>query len=193
MDKSVLIKLIGFLVVTFIIMVVASFFLFPYLSSDTYKEIVEDHEKKQFASWDSTFVPDSLSQEVLSADSLQSEALDSITTITKSELSILKIEKVKLQTRLDSLSSAHYQLKKELEEKSKKIRDYESNLAPEEFSNRVKSLLNLEVEELAPILQKMTNTQLVKMYMNGGNTQREKILRALDADKAAQIISEVML
>jgi Mg/Co/Ni transporter MgtE len=63
----------------------------------------------------------------------------------------------------------------------------------EAFKDRVKSLLNLEEDELAPILEKMTSNQLVRLYTEAGNTQREKILRALNSERAARLITEVML
>ena len=46
---------------------------------------------------------------------------------------------------------------------------------------------------MAPILEKMTKEQLVQLYREAGNTQREKILRALNSDRAAQLITEIML
>ena len=46
---------------------------------------------------------------------------------------------------------------------------------------------------MAPILDKMTSQQLVRLYKEAGNTQREKILRALKSDQAARLITEVML
>lgn len=196
MDRSVIIKLVGILVVSFTLMVVVSFFLFPYLSSDTYDQIVQQHENELNGIVDSTAVStDSLSSDslIVAMDSLGIQPVDEIGDISVSEVSILKIEKVKLQTRVDSMNTVIYQLKKELEEKSRELAELESKATPEEFSVRIKSLLNLEVEEMSPILGKMTNRQIVKMYLNSGNTQREKILRSLSPDKAAQIISEVML
>lgn len=196
MDKSVIIKLVGFLVVTFIIMVVASFFLFPLLSSDSYDQIVQNHQNELNGIADSTtVVGDSLAADSLGTvpDSLGVKPINELADVTKNELSILKIEKVKLQARVDSMVSVIYQLKRDLEEKNSRLSELESRTDPEEFSQRVKSLLSLEVEEMSPILSKMTNKQIVKLYINSGNTQREKILRSLNPDKAAEIISEVML
>jgi Mg/Co/Ni transporter MgtE len=46
---------------------------------------------------------------------------------------------------------------------------------------------------MAPILEKMTSQQLVQLYREAGNTQREKMLKALSSDRAARLITEVML
>lgn len=63
----------------------------------------------------------------------------------------------------------------------------------EEFFDRVKSFLNLDEEELAPIVSKLDNEELVRLYRGGGTIQREKLLRSLKPDRAAEIMKEIML
>lgn len=63
----------------------------------------------------------------------------------------------------------------------------------EPFADRVKSLLNLDEDELSPILVKMNNDQLVRLYRNAGNIQREKLLRSLNPDRAALLMESIML
>lgn len=63
----------------------------------------------------------------------------------------------------------------------------------EPFAERVKSLLNLDEEELSPILVKLNNDQLVRLYKNAGNIQREKLLRSLNPDRAAVLMESIML
>jgi len=63
----------------------------------------------------------------------------------------------------------------------------------EDFSDRIKSLLNLDEEELAPIVDKMNRDQLVRLYQGGGSIQREKLLRALKPERAAELIQKIML
>jgi len=63
----------------------------------------------------------------------------------------------------------------------------------EEFSERVKSLLNLDEEDLTPIANQMTQQELVKIYRNSGNLQREKLLRSLSAERATKLMQEIML
>jgi hypothetical protein len=57
---------------------------------------------------------------------------------------------------------------------------------------RVNSLLNLDEEELGPIILEMSNEELIRLYRVGGNQQREKILRALPPARAARIVREIM-
>lgn len=63
----------------------------------------------------------------------------------------------------------------------------------EAFSERVKSLLNLDEEELAAIVKHMDEDQLVLLYRNSGNIQREKLLRSLVPERAAKLMRTVML
>ncbi len=63
----------------------------------------------------------------------------------------------------------------------------------EAFADRVKSLLNLEEEELAPILTRLNNDQLIRLYRSAGNIQREKLLRSLNPDRAARLMESIML
>jgi Mg/Co/Ni transporter MgtE len=63
----------------------------------------------------------------------------------------------------------------------------------EEFSERVKSLLNLDEEDLTPIASQMTQQELVKIYQTSSNLQREKLLRSLTPERAAKLMQEIML
>lgn len=63
----------------------------------------------------------------------------------------------------------------------------------EAFADRVKSLLNLDEEELGPILSKLNNDQLTRLYRSAGNIQREKLLRSLNPDRAAKLMESIML
>lgn len=62
-----------------------------------------------------------------------------------------------------------------------------------EFFEKIKSLLSLDEEELAPIVNQLSNEQLILLYNGGGNLQKEKLLRALSPERAAAIITEIML
>lgn len=57
----------------------------------------------------------------------------------------------------------------------------------------IKSLMNLDEEELAPIVKEMTNAELKLLYSVSGNIQREKLLRSLPPNRAAKLIQEIMI
>lgn len=63
----------------------------------------------------------------------------------------------------------------------------------EALSERVKSLLNLDEEELAEIVKHLDESQLLMLYRYSGNIQREKLLRSLAPGRAAKLMRTVML
>lgn len=55
-----------------------------------------------------------------------------------------------------------------------------------------KTLLSLDEEELDPIANLLTERQLVDLYASASKAQREKLLRVLKPEKAANILKKVM-
>lgn len=55
-----------------------------------------------------------------------------------------------------------------------------------------KSLLRLDEEELAQILNRLSDNLLIKLYNSSSTIQREKLMRSLEPGKAATIIRTVM-
>lgn len=55
-----------------------------------------------------------------------------------------------------------------------------------------KSLLRLEEEELALILNRLSDNLLVELYNTSSNMQREKLLRSLEPNKAASLLRRIM-
>ena len=65
--------------------------------------------------------------------------------------------------------------------------------APEDpVTELAKSLATLDEEELGPILNRLSDTQLVQLYQSTSSIRREKLLRSLDPGKAATLIRRVM-
>tara|TARA_Y100001935_G_scaffold217449_1_gene189745 strand:+ start:199688 stop:200284 length:597 start_codon:yes stop_codon:yes gene_type:complete len=198
MDKGDIIKLAGLLIVPVIVFTVAMYFLYPVISKDKYERIAENFERKQnglppLPDVDSLVVSDSLNVDgeakpEINSDTLTVDMLDAI--LAQQEVK----QNNPLKPVVDSLNAVIANLEKQLEEEKKKASSLvEETKNQEEFAVRVKSLLNLEENELAPILDKMSSKQLVKLYNSGGSTQREKILRSLNSEKAARLMTEVML
>ncbi|SMO81610.1 hypothetical protein [Gracilimonas mengyeensis] len=112
---------------------------------------------------------------------------------------VMGAEEQRLTGLVDSLQQVIAGLETELSSKEEEflavqaeLAEMEEEMDPAEFSDRVKSLLNLDEDELAPILEKMSQEQLVRLYFGGGTIQREKILRSLKSDKAAKLMTEIM-
>lgn len=55
-----------------------------------------------------------------------------------------------------------------------------------------KSLLRMDEEALAPILDLLDDDQLVRLYKSSSNMQRQKLLQSLEPKKAADLLKKVM-
>lgn len=194
MNKGAIVKIAGFLVIPIVLMLVIVYLLYPMINEEKYDLITRTNGMMYDSlTIDSLAKVDSLMSvdSIMVADSIQSKQKDA--TKQPQDMSVA--------TKIDSLERMIYVLSSRLEgleakDKQAKPTQATSNTDDdydEAFKDRVKSLLNLDEDEMAPILDKMTSQQLVRLYKEAGNTQREKILRALKSDQAARLITEVML
>lgn len=220
MNKAAIFKIVGIIIVPFMVMLAAIFFLYPKINEDKYEQIVQEFEQKQEEQFQnygqdvslgnsqtkySGVVPtmnevdrpenNSLSDTgkfVLPDSAVQHDSLYS-GFITKADNQIKQLENNEL--RLHGLIDSLYAEIDQLEMKVDSLQNAESmeeKVDPAQFTERIKSLLNLEDDELSPILENLTNNQIVRLYYAGGTIQRQKILRALEAKKAAEIMTEIM-
>jgi preprotein translocase subunit YajC len=164
---------------SFIAMIAVMYFLFPYINPEKKKEIQQDKpETEQESRFDlsnfSTKAVDSLNIKVQNlqqtVDSLKTLETDYVAQIDSLEgqISLVQEEKEVIKTEVPEKITA-----KNLEDVSK-------------------SLLNLDEEELAPIVNLLEDKQLVGLYNSASNMQRAKLLRSLKPDKAATILKKVM-
>lgn len=214
MNKSTLIKIAGILVGSFAVITVATFFLYPYINEDKHEQVQaergdrlppEDIEKSSDPDLSANYNDDEASSDEYTAGS------DSVLVEDKSPL-MMKIDSLfaandsltqqfdSAKISLNNLENALRELgadENQLDQVRRGTEDVEFLAAAqepkEEFSERVKSLLNLDEEELTPIANQMTQQELVKIYSNSGNIQREKLLRSLSAERAAKLMKEIML
>ncbi len=194
MNKVFIVQIAGFLVVPILVMLIVIYFLYPMLNKERYDLIVRTNGTM----YDSLLM-DSLARmdSLMRVDSLA--IADSLALVqTNEDLQ----NKSKFDLKIDSLQRQIFVLTDQLNDLTGEIKSQidtqkkpksATNVSEEAFKDRVKSLLNLEEDEMAPILDKMSSNQLIRLYKEAGNTQREKILRALSSDRAAKLISEVML
>ena len=194
MNKVAIVKIAGFLVVPILLMLVVIYFLYPLLNSTKYDLIVRTN---------GTMVDSAMIDSLAQLDSLaHADSLDIYRQLNIDDR-IAETEE-RWINKVDSLTQMVYVLNSRLEglengsqpnSESGAAQNEQASAAvdDEAFKDRIKSLLNLEENQMAPILEKMTQQQLVQLYREAGNTQREKILRALNSDRAARLITEIML
>ena len=216
MNKSALIKIAGILVVSFIVVTIVTFFLYPYLNEQKYEEIQTERSDR----YPSDILEGGATEDELppfegqeqSSVSLGRAGSDSLFTSNSDSSLIATIDSLmavndSLKQKLDSAQLLMSNLENALvatgadEEQLDEVRqgnnDVEFIAAAQEpkeaFAERVKSLLNLDEEDLTPIANQMTQEELVKIYTSSGNLQREKLLRSLSPERATKLIQEIML
>lgn len=194
MNKSVIIKLAVILIVPILVLTVALYFLYPYLNEEKYQQIV-GRDSVATSNYQG-LLPDTL-------------RTDMITGELPVEMDTLIVENRHLLRVVDSLRTANDTLRQQLEESRKKqdtvdqqssgqeaiatVAGNKQQVPAETFAERVKSLLNLETRELSPIINQMDDKQIVRLYRGASSMQREKLLRSLKPERAAKLMSEIML
>ncbi len=193
MDKKKLI--IGAVLVGLLpIFLVAFYFLYPKINADRYEEVIHrqaDQEQMTFSKNVNLDDPDlnkefedmaNQLQEYLEREDKLNRSIDSLKQVNDS----LNVLMTAIQDSINKRSSTAP--REEIVENGVGIAGFD-----ESFSDRIKSLLNLDEEELAPIVDKMNKDQLVKLYQGGGSIQREKLLRALKPERAAELMQKIMI
>lgn len=201
MDRKSILIYTGIIIGAFVVITIVTYFLYPYLNEERYEQIVANAQ-----------------QNIPIADT-DLEYISSEFDHLNNELEQLREEERRLIAIIDSLSAIHEHLVADGDIQAALRENIPAQTSPsvippqarpaanepdadllaanelneEEFSERVKSLLNLDEHELAPIVNQMTQQELVRLYKGGGNIQREKLLRSLDPKQAAQLMKEIML
>ncbi|NGP87399.1 hypothetical protein [Fodinibius halophilus] len=209
MVKKIL-KIAAFILGPIIPLMVVIYFLFPYINEQQYEEIAEKYKDTP------AIIDSSASDNPVSANSTNdiNDDIDSIgkdsqmlnerskadtTTIAllKGKIDSLTIENDSLKTLLTTKDDSLQLLRQELalqdsiaEAQSEKSE--EDAISGKEFAENVKSLLSLDDENLAPIINELSDNELVRLYQGGSSRQRKKLLRTLQSKRAAKLMTEVM-
>lgn len=196
MEKSTLLKIIGIVFASFLVLLVAAYFFYPEVNPEKHEEVVqkfeEDHKAadapKDAPLTQATNQTDGNEAEIVMQDNtMNNTAAEEVAKIDSANIA----EIARLEGVIDSLNGVIDDLEDEMIS-MQETQQEQLVQNSEDFKERIKSLLNLEEDDLAPILEKMSNQQLVNLYQGGGTIQREKILRALAPDKAAELMTEIM-
>lgn len=180
---------------------VAAYFLYPYINKKEYQKI-KDKYKNEVVLGDSTQIDSAGSGKVKTIGEdfatlkertqafqkkivqLKSQ-IDSLTTVNDSLEKIVNARKQQLATaKEDSLGNSDTSTTKG----AKKL----TEITGKKLADNVKSLLALDLEDLSPILNKMDDNELLRLYKVGSSLERKKLLRALESKRAAKLMKELM-
>jgi hypothetical protein len=190
--KKVL-KILGYIFVPLLPMVVAIYFLFPYVNEEKHKEVAEKYSD-DFVIGDSTNVTMSTFRPTAAkGDTVEDLGQDYASM--EGKVSRFQKDIQELKMKIDSLTIVNDSLTQQLGQRDSTANDVltaDTEISEEEFSENIKSLLDLDIESLSPILNKMSDEQLVKIFKAGSGLQRKKLLQSLESDRAAKLMSEVL-
>lgn len=193
MNIKKLLKIIGFIIGPLIPLAIVIYFLFPYINEEKYEQVAESNQNLGIAAENTDVAPVGADFETL-----------------KKQVSEFYEDNQEMEKVLDSLRTANDSLENELAIKIEEIE--ELTAAPpegedseeteplanvsdednEEFKENIKSFLSLDDENLAPIINEMSDEQLVRLYRGGSSLQRKKLLRSLESKRAAKLMTEIM-
>lgn len=163
---------------SFLVLLVAAYFLFPYLNSDKAEKVQAENEPVQKAS----FNPSNYSLQTV--DSLQNKIVK-----LQEVIDSLRAKENLNQQLVDSLNQ---RLAAALETKPEETTPVSASLYNAPVGQTSKSLLSLDEDVLAPIVDLLEENQLISLYIEGSNRQRKKLLKTLKPEKAAKILKKVM-
>ncbi len=185
------IKIIGILMVGFILAMVGSYLVYPYLNPKQaikVKKMVENTglpPEYDFTNFNPLKV-DTLNRQIdqlrtqlqkALADKTDKMIIDSLQKITGRQADrIAGLE--------DSLSR-----KEEIASSRKEVPAYDAEEV--KFQEVSKSLLTMDEDALAPILAKLDDHILVGLYLGSSNIQRQKLLQSLTPARAANLLKKV--
>ncbi len=182
----------GIFVVGFIVLFAGMYLVYPYLQPEKAAKAQEAVQSEQLPPiYDyTTFSP------------LKIDTLNTIIARLKKEIRAHKSAPDKYKVLSDSLVKVSKQqkqligrLRDSLDVQEKAIAAQLKKNKPKskgiQFSEVTKSLLSMDEKSLSPILKKLNDNMLVGLYRDGSNMQREKLLRSLNPDRAAQLLKKV--
>ncbi len=174
-------KTAGKFVGVFLVILIAMYFLYPYLHPQPEQEATDEDE------WGVSDLANSpFNYSLEASDSLKTQ----VNELQKSIDSLTNIQQQR-QVKIDSLE----QLASQMEVAPQQTNTAQTNDeegSSEQFKNVSRSLLELDEEELSPILDRLDNDELIGLYKSANNMQRSKMLRSLGSDKAAVILKEII-
>ena len=194
MNKKGVLKIAGIVIVPLLVMTIAAYFLYPYFNEEEYEAIAEKYDRRN--------------EPVAQVDDMKI-GKDFQTLVE--QVKLLKSANEELNNTIDTLRKRNKELAEQLKVREKQEISEQEHTVPEQtdsmqtttvskedipeekFGERIKSLLNLDNEDLTPIVNEMTDEQLVRLYKGGSSIQRKKLLRSLDPKRAAKLMTNVML
>jgi len=164
----------------FLVILTGMYFLYPVIEPDkagAAEAEIADAAPKEFS-------PEAYSIEAV-------EELSGKVKNLRQQVDSLKQKEEEYESVIDSLKQVAEASELQQSSKTKQVQvDEEKNR--QAHKDAAKALLNLDEDDLIPIVNLLSEKQLVELYSFATGMQREKLLRSLEPQKAAKILNKVM-
>lgn len=194
---------------SFLVLLGIMYMIYPYLHPEKVEEVQSDYSALSGSRFDterySPEAVDALNQQITSLqetiDSLNSRKNKYVSTIDSLQLVVNEITDSLEETSASRASLAETAPGESADPESGSaigsrdpatIREEVSKADEEELQEISKSLLRLDEDALAPIVNLLGDDQLISIYKSGSSLQRQKLLQSLEPKKAAEILKKVM-
>jgi hypothetical protein len=185
---------------TFLISFGAFMYLYPQMNPDEFEVLKKEVEQQNIRQ---TGYQDALSflkeryelatavATVADTASIQEVKQDTVVTavLPDPNLALEQARNARLTQSLDSLNREMARLR---QAHTTELADLRKRVLPVFSTADNKSLLNLDDEELKPILRQLNQRQIQAIYLDANASQREKLLRNLNPEAAARLLSEII-
>ena len=172
---------------SFLILLALMFFLYPVVRPDA---VIEEEDPVAF---NETEDGKPVEAELVN---LNSEIVPDSVTVPPDESEGIQIDEERrnssmqiYEAKIDSLQKVIEDLKQNHESE---ITELKSVKKDENLQETTKTLLSMDEEDLAPIVNSLDDKELLKLYEYSSGMQRQKLLRSLDPQKASQILKTLM-
>jgi len=167
-------------VVSLIVLIVITYLIYPYLNPEKVQKVRAEADSNSAAGF---FYPEMYNPEKIDSLNVRLSGLKTVIDSLNGDIANYQSVIDSLSTQMESLKE--YKAQNEIPAKTPDLIKIESETI-------AKSLLKLDVDVLAPIVNLLEDKQLITLYSTASTLEKEKLLRSLKPEKAARILKEVM-
>jgi hypothetical protein len=174
-------------------------YLYPQMNPDVFEALKKDVEQQNVRQ---TGYQDALTflKERYELATAVATVMDTVKSVVKQDTVVtaalpdpnLALEKARNARLTQSLDSLNREMTRLRQAHSTELADLRKRVLPVFSTADNKSLLNLDDEELKPILRQLNQRQIQAIYLDANASQREKLLRNLNPEAAARLLSEII-
>ena len=186
---------IGVLAGSFLVILILVYLLFPVINPEEAEKhelvMAEEQTENQMISETESEISDEGELTEIPPDTTEVVSKDSTSQIVTDNTSgneICKMEQLYI-AQIDSLKQVVEKLKKEHELELQEVTTVQLE---EKVQETTKTLLSMDENALAPILNELEEPILIKLYNTATGMQKRKLLQSLQPEKASRILKLVM-